>query len=143
MYKVDLTKCKKGDVLISTQGNVLFYKDHEPELLFPHIIEFLDPKLGEGSRSDDGQVFMNNKLPTDDDVFLVIKKEDIDMSTIVHPSAGGQQTTSNPPMACMLRIEHMDISVSCGSGMSLRQNRIGAYNMLGASLHKLHYDRKD
>jgi len=70
--KVNLNKCKKGDVLISVHGKAFIYDGKIVGHNFPHqITDALNTKLLH-SRTDDGQVFRNNKLPADHDIVKII-----------------------------------------------------------------------
>lgn len=75
-FTIDLRTCKKGDMLISSHGTKLRYvrPTKETEYL-DHIVEYLDPNLGNGSRTHDGFVFKFNRLPTDENIVKIIKKK--------------------------------------------------------------------
>jgi hypothetical protein len=75
---IDLRECKKGDLLISCHGLPLTYSYYDKALNYPHIV--LYPPYGaygeysEGSRTDNGQAFNNNKSTADHDIVLVIRR---------------------------------------------------------------------
>ena len=82
---IDLNECEKGDILISTHGAILEYegKTEDWEYL-PHRIKYissedpLKPLSGYGTRTNDGFVFKNNRIPSDHDISRIIKKEDLE-----------------------------------------------------------------
>lgn len=85
MNKVDLSKCKKGDVLISSQGAKLEYVAPTPwkhYTYLDHVVRYVSDKYGNsfgkenyGTRTNDGFVFKNNRVPdTDNDIVEIIKK---------------------------------------------------------------------
>lgn len=66
---VDLSKCKKGDILISKYGKVLQFLEHTPEEYYDCTVEYVYPyNLGKGSRNYDGSVF---KQDSDEDIVKV------------------------------------------------------------------------
>ena len=72
---VDLRNCEKGDILISSHGIKLRYvrPTNDTEYL-DHVVEYLDKGLGNGTRTHDGYVFKNNRIPeTDHDIVEIIK----------------------------------------------------------------------
>ena len=71
---IDLRKCKKGDRLISSHGEELIYVGPLPEShYYDHEVEYVDPLKGNGSRTHDGFVFRNNRIPeTDHDIVKII-----------------------------------------------------------------------
>lgn len=74
--KIDLRTCKRGDILISSHGLKLMYlrPTNEGEYL-DHKVKYLDEHLGEGTRSHDGFVFPNFRIPkTDNDIVEIIRK---------------------------------------------------------------------
>jgi hypothetical protein len=73
---VDLSKCKPGDILISAHGDILKYISPAEETnYYDHKVEYIDPQKGNGSRTNDGYVFRQNRIPeTDHDIILVIPK---------------------------------------------------------------------
>lgn len=84
MKTVDLSICKKGDILISKHGAILRYLEPlNPEKdYYDHIVEyiFLDGKINEGgiglgTRNNDGTVFKKNRLPEDHDIVQIIPLE--------------------------------------------------------------------
>lgn len=64
----DMNQCKPGDRLISKHGAVCIYLDKKGPAKWPHRIRFVDDKLGEGSRTDDGHVFARHRIPEDHDI---------------------------------------------------------------------------
>ena len=80
---IDLSICEKGDILISKHGAILKYisplpkedyYDHEIEYLY--MPEFpLKTKLGNGTRTNEGFVFKNNRKEEDHDIVSIIKKD--------------------------------------------------------------------
>lgn len=84
MEKVDLRNCKKGDVLISSQGAKLEYISPTPwsHLSYlDHVVRYIENKDGKsfgkknyGTRTHDGFVFAKNRIPeTDHDIVQIIK----------------------------------------------------------------------
>jgi hypothetical protein len=73
---VDLRNCKKGDILISTQGKKLRYLRPTKGIEYgDHVVEYLDKNLGKGTRTHDGFVFKNNRFnKTDNDIVEIIKQ---------------------------------------------------------------------
>lgn len=71
---VDLRTCKKGDILISSHGDKLIYVGTLPEKhYYDHEVEYTDPAKGNGSRTHDGFVFRENRIPeTDHDIVKII-----------------------------------------------------------------------
>jgi len=72
---VDLRNCKKGDILLSSQGTKLMYlrPTTENEYL-DHVVSYLDEGLGQGTRTHDGFVFAKNRIPkTDHDIIEILK----------------------------------------------------------------------
>lgn len=63
----DMNRCEPGDKLISCHGVVLTYVGIDERLVpFRHKVKYPD---GAGvSRADDGSVFLEKKLPTDQDI---------------------------------------------------------------------------
>lgn len=79
--KVDLSKCKKGDILISKHGAILRYLEPlNPEKdYYDHRVKYLwidgFTSLGEGTRNNDGTVFKHNRRDEDHDIVQVIPLE--------------------------------------------------------------------
>lgn len=67
---IDLNKCKPGQKLKSKHGMILTYVGKQNDFAFPHIVKY--PNGAEGSRTDDGQVFVKNKLPEDHDIVEIL-----------------------------------------------------------------------
>lgn len=63
----NMNKCKKGDKLLSVHGTVLEYiginERYEP---YRHVVKYPNGSLG--SRTDSGEVFVRNKMDTDEDI---------------------------------------------------------------------------
>ena len=79
--KIDLNQCKAGDRLITSQGIEVEYVSKTPwrnYTYLDHVIKYLDPLYGEsnyGTRTNDGFVFQNNRIPeTDNDIVEIIFK---------------------------------------------------------------------
>ena len=83
--KVDLRECKKGDILISSQGAKLEYIAPTPWKHFTyldHVVRYIADKDGEsmgknqyGTRTHDGYVFAKNRIPEHDhDIIQIIKQ---------------------------------------------------------------------
>jgi hypothetical protein len=83
---IDLSKCKKGDILISRNGAILEYmrttKDDSAENYYDHRVKYLivdgeinHGNLGEGTRTNDGFVFRKNRQPEDNDIIAIIPRE--------------------------------------------------------------------
>ena len=83
--KVDLRNCEQGDILIGACGAIMEYVSPTPHKhvnYLDHVVRYLHmPEIGVyddnnlGSRTHDGYVFNNNRLPTDNDVVMVIKRD--------------------------------------------------------------------
>lgn len=84
---IDLSKCKKGDILISTQGAKLEYISPTPWKNFKyldHVVRYLEDANGEkfeknnyGTRTNDGFVYAKNRMPEiDHDIAKIIPKEE-------------------------------------------------------------------
>ena len=82
---VDLNECKKGDVLISSQGSKLEYVCKTPWKHYnylDHVVKYVEDENGEsmgdenyGTRTNDGFVFAHNRIPeTDHDIIEIRKK---------------------------------------------------------------------
>ena len=70
---VDLKKCKKGDKLLTKQGDILTYDNYVENDFYPHKIIY--PNGSYGSRIDSGHVMKNSekRLDTDRDVIGILK----------------------------------------------------------------------
>lgn len=83
MEKVNLRNCKKGDILISKHGAILEYVEQLPEdNYFDVRVKYLfingetnNGKLGEGTRTFEGETFRKKKLETDHDIVAVIDRK--------------------------------------------------------------------
>ena len=83
MEKIDLSKCKKGDILISSHGAKLEYIGPTPEgpyTYLDHVVRYIEDKDGNtfgdenyGTRTNDGFTFALNRKPeTDHDIVQII-----------------------------------------------------------------------
>ena len=82
--EIDLSKCKKGDTLISSQGAVLEYIAPTPwnnYTYLDHVVRYVKDKDGKsfgsknyGTRTNDGFVFAKSRIPEEDhDIVEIIK----------------------------------------------------------------------
>lgn len=82
---VDLSKCKKGDILISRHGAKLEYISPTPwegYIYLDHVVRYIEDVDGKsfgdtnyGTRTNDGFVFVNKRRPTvDHDIVAIIHK---------------------------------------------------------------------
>jgi len=84
--KIDLSICKKGDILISHLGGILEYVKPLPEEhYFDHEVKYLKvlkdngdefPEFGgsSGTRTNEGFVYKNNRIKeSDHDIIAIIK----------------------------------------------------------------------
>ena len=85
MSIIDLNTCKKGDILISSLGATLMYIGKTPLLGYTyldHVVQYKKEKDGKaypkkcyGTRTNDGFVFRENRIPeTDHDIIKIIYK---------------------------------------------------------------------
>jgi hypothetical protein len=87
--EIDLSKCEKGDILISSLGAVLEYvapTPYENYSYLDHVVKYVRDVNGEpfvefgeslGTRTNDGFVFAKKREPkTDHDIVMVIKKQE-------------------------------------------------------------------
>ena len=83
--KIDLRECKKGDILISSQGSKLEYICPTPWKYYTyldHVVRYIEDKDGKsygehnyGTRTHDGYVFAKKRIPeTDHDIIRIIKQ---------------------------------------------------------------------
>ena len=80
--KIDLRTCISGDVLISSQGVILKYVAPTPwkeYTYLDHVVEYIRrkdgtdfPKNSYGTRTHDGFVFANNRIPEIDNDIVEI-----------------------------------------------------------------------
>lgn len=72
MNKIDLSKCKKGQKLLSSHGVILTYVAPLPDNnYYDHIVEY--PNGAVGSRTNDGFVYRNNRKPEiDEDIVKIL-----------------------------------------------------------------------
>ena len=71
---VDLRQCKAGDKLLTKHGTILTYvgpNDSPYPTEYPHLIMY--PSGGFGSRTDNGQVFVQARRPEDEDIVEILK----------------------------------------------------------------------
>jgi hypothetical protein len=84
MRVVDLSKCKKGDILISSHGAKLEYISKTPYKHYTyldHVVRYIEDEDGipmgkdnYGTRTNDGFVFAHNRNPkTDHDIVEILK----------------------------------------------------------------------
>lgn len=70
---VDLSKCNQGDLLITKHGLLLSYvKPCEYGSYYDHEVEYLNMNVGNGTRTNEGYVFRNNRKESDQDVVEII-----------------------------------------------------------------------
>lgn len=80
---VDLRNCKKGDLLLTSQGSILEYICPTPWKYYrylDHVVRYVKDKDGKeftednyGTRTNDGFVFAKNRKPeTDHDVIKIL-----------------------------------------------------------------------
>ena len=81
---IDLSKCKRGDILISSHGAKLEYIGPTPWKYYTyldHVVKYVEDENGNGfkednygTRTNDGFVFKHNRKPeTDHDIVEIIK----------------------------------------------------------------------
>lgn len=72
---IDLSKCKKGQELLTSQGRVLTYVGPlHPTNYYDHEIVYEDG--GRGTRTNEGFVFRHNRRPeTDNDIIEILEGE--------------------------------------------------------------------
>ncbi len=78
---IDLSTCKKGDILISSHGLKLEYVSKTPWKHYSyldHVVKYPSDEFGDenyGTRTNDGFVFSKNrKSETDHDIIEIIRK---------------------------------------------------------------------
>jgi len=67
---INLNNAKSGQKLLSKHGMVLTYLGKNNDLIYPHLVEY--PDGGTGSRTDDGFVYKNARLPGDHDIVEIL-----------------------------------------------------------------------
>lgn len=83
--KIDLSTCKPGDILISSQGAKLEYVAPTPYEFYTyldHVVKYIEDANGKpfpgqplGTRTNDGFVFRKNRDPKfDHDIIKIIRK---------------------------------------------------------------------
>ena len=71
----DMNQCKSGDKIVSQHGLVLEYIGiDEDKAPYRHVVRYPDNR-GDGSRLDNGMVFMNKPLPTDHNIVGFAEKD--------------------------------------------------------------------
>lgn len=73
MIKIDLNTCVQGQKLKSKHGKILTYLGRSGHPHYPHKIQY--PSGGEGIRTDDGYIFMFNRLQGDQDIIEILPLE--------------------------------------------------------------------
>jgi hypothetical protein len=83
MPNIDLRNCKKGDILISSQGAKLEYVGPTPRRQYTyldHVVRYIEDKTGAsmgdsnyGTRTHDGHVYANNRVPEIDHDIVEIR----------------------------------------------------------------------
>jgi hypothetical protein len=81
---VELNKCKKGDILISSQGAILEYVSPTPwehYSYLDHVVRYVKDKDGNsfgennyGTRTNDGFVYAKKRIPEIDHDIVEIKQ---------------------------------------------------------------------
>lgn len=73
---IDLSKCKKGDILLSSLGEELVYiGPTESWEYLDHNVKYKNKLLGSGTRTNDGYVMKHKRDPEiDHDIIDIIKK---------------------------------------------------------------------
>lgn len=71
--KINLNTCVKGQKLKSKQGKILTYLGKTGDLHYPHKVQY--PSGEEGTRTDDGYVFILNQLQGDEDIVEILPLE--------------------------------------------------------------------
>ena len=85
MSQIDLSTCSQGDILITSQGSVLEYISPTPWKHYnylDHVVKYVYDGKGNsmgsenyGTRTNDGFVFLKNRIPeTDHDIVKIIKQ---------------------------------------------------------------------
>lgn len=67
----NMKQCKPGDKLISCHGLILTYVGPSTSDRYPHKVKYPDEiyeKNSYGTRTDEGYVFVVNRLPEDHDI---------------------------------------------------------------------------
>lgn len=69
---IDLSKCKKGQKLLSSHGEILTYIEPCPEQdYYDHLVRYANGS--KGTRTNDGFVFRNKRDPkTDHDIVEIV-----------------------------------------------------------------------
>ena len=103
---MDMTKCKKGDKLISSHGNIYKYikrKELGYNGFFPH--EILSIKTGiDESVTDKGFIHVFDRRVEDDDIIDFIPKKDNDNNTITNAIEKIKKDIQNNDMQFILKI---------------------------------------
>lgn len=69
--RINLNKCKKGDVLISKHGVAFFYNHKDKSGPYPHVI-YHSITNAECTRTTSGHVFKKVREPEDHDIVKII-----------------------------------------------------------------------
>jgi hypothetical protein len=86
MEKIDLNKCKAGDILISSHGAILEYVSPTPwkhYTYLDHVVKYIKDEKGNlygeenyGTRTNDGFTYAKKRIPeVDHDIVKIIRKE--------------------------------------------------------------------
>jgi hypothetical protein len=70
---VDLQQCKPDDKLLTKHGTILTYvgsNDSPYPTKYPHLIKY--PNGAFGTRTDNGQVFVQVRRPEDEDIVKIL-----------------------------------------------------------------------
>lgn len=70
--KINLNKCKKGDILISKHNVGFIYSHKDTAELYPHVIFDALTETKKYSRRTNGKVFKNMSLESDNDIVKII-----------------------------------------------------------------------
>lgn len=63
----NMNQCKPGDRLISCHGMILTYEGiNERSTPFRHVVKY--PNGGHGTRADNGETYLHNKMAIDHDI---------------------------------------------------------------------------
>lgn len=109
--KVDLSQCNPGDLLLTSKGSILKYlrPTNENEYL-DHKVQYIwTPELGfceldnVGTRTNDGFVFKNNRIPeTDHDVVAILPGHSVvnneHLKTLVLEDQPGEWSDTSYPI---------------------------------------------
>ena len=71
--KVDMNSCVHGQLLLTSKGKVVRYLENVGDRHFPHVISF--GGQARGTRTNEGWTYVNNPLPTDEDIVYIFPPE--------------------------------------------------------------------